>query len=124
MIKNNEYICSVNRFNRPVVLYDTEAIGQRLMELIMMNPGSNPLHPEMGVGIRTYRYGINNLEDLRDRIEDQIATYLPMYQTSDIALILTPDKVLSVEITIGDIVYTYNSAETNNPITLDDIALQ
>ena len=123
MVKNREYLCSVNNFNRPVVINDTQAIGYRLMELIMMDPGDNPLHPEMGVGLRSYRYGINTLKDLENRIAEQIATYLPMYQASNIALVLTPDKVLSVEITVGDTIYSYNTADTNNPITLEDLGL-
>lgn len=120
-IKNREYSFSVDRFNRPVVVNDQVAIGTRLMELIMMEPGDDPLHPDMGVGLRTFRYGVNNLEELRSRVQSQIETYLPFYQNVDIAIIQTPDKVCNIEISIGDMRFIYDSNNTSKPITLDDI---
>lgn len=120
-IKNREYSFSVDKFNKPVVVNDQVAIGTRLMELIMMEPGDDPLHPDMGVGLRTFRYGINNLEELRSRVQSQIETYLPFYQNVNIAIIQTPDKVCNIEISIGDMRFIYDSNNTSKPITLDDI---
>lgn len=120
-IKNREYSFSVNRFNKPVVVKDHDAIGTRLMELIMMEPGDDPLHPDMGVGLKTYRYSLNSLNDLKKRVEDQIATYLPFYQDVNVAIINTPDKICNIEINIGGMIYVYDSENTSKPITLDDI---
>ena len=120
-IKNRECSFSVDKFNKPVVVNDQVAIGTRLMELIMMEPGDDPLHPDMGVGLRTFRYGINNLEELRSRVQSQIETYLPFYQNVNIAIIQTPDKVCNIEISIGDMRFIYDSNNTSKPITLDDI---
>ena len=120
-IKNREYSFGVDKFNRPTVLKDKEAIGTRLMELIMMEPGDDPLHPDMGVGLRTFRYGVNNLEDLRSRVQKQIETYLPFYQNADVAIIRTPDKVVNIEISLGGMKYIYDSNNTSKPITLDDL---
>jgi hypothetical protein len=121
MVKNREYISSIDQYNKPTVLNGDASIGFRLMELIMMNPGDNPLHPEMGVGLRDYRYGINTLTDLEQRIYDQIDTYLPMYRIANINLKLNDEKILSVEISIDDTTYVYDTADTANPITLDQI---
>ena len=120
-IKNREYSFGVDKFNKPIVLKDKEAIGTRLMELIMMEPGDDPLHPDMGVGLVTYRYGVHNLEDLRTRVQKQIETYLPFYQNADIAIIRTPDKVINIEISLGGMKYIYNSKNTSKPITLEDL---
>ena len=120
-IKNREYSFGVDKFNKPTVLKDKEAIGTRLMELIMMEPGDDPLHPDMGVGLRTFRYGVNNLEDLRSRVQKQIETYLPFYQNADVAIIRTPDKVVNIEISLGSMKYIYDSNNTSKPITLDDL---
>ena len=120
-IVNKEYSFGVNSFNRPATVSGQNAIGARLMELITMEPGDDPLHPDMGVGINTFRFGLENLEDLRTRVSDQIDTYLPFYQNVDVAIILTPDKVYNIEITIGDTVYTYDSKSTSKPIKLDDM---
>jgi hypothetical protein len=121
MVKNKEYCCSVNNINRPVELTGNEAIGTRLMNLIMMEPGDDPLHPDMGVGLNTYRYGVNNLSDLQNRVQSQIETYLPFYQNVNVSIIQTPDKVCNIEILIGNTVYIYDSSNTSKPITLSDI---
>lgn len=120
-IKNREYSFGVDKFNKPKVLKDKEAIGTRLMELIMMEPGDDPLHPDMGVGLKTYRYGVTNLEELRARVQKQIETYLPFYQNADVAIIRTPDKVVNIEISLGGMKYIYDSNNTSKPITLDDL---
>lgn len=120
-IKDKEYTFGVNKFKKPNSVTEGNAIGTRLMELIMMEPGDDPLHPDMGVGLKTFRYGINNLDSLKSRVEDQIATYLPFYQNVNVAIITTPDKVCNIEITIGNTLYIYNSNEVTKPIKLEDI---
>ena len=122
-IKNREYTFSVDSFNKPIVVTGNDAIGTKLMQLIMMEPGDDPLHPDMGVGIKTYRYSVNTLNDLKRRVEDQITTYLPMYQSVNVAILRTPDKVVNIEINLGDITYVYDSASMSKPITLDDIQI-
>jgi hypothetical protein len=120
-IKDKEYSCSSNEFNITKSLKGNDAIGARLMELIMMEPGDDPLHPDMGVGLHTFRYGINNLSDLKNRVQKQIETYLPFYQNVDVTIIQTPDKVCNIEISIGNTVYIYDSNNASKPITLSDI---
>ncbi len=120
-VKNREYIFSIDNFNKPVVAEGEMSMGVRLLELIMMEPGSNPLHPEMGVGIRNYRFGIHNLHDLEERITNQIETYLPMAELTNVTILRTPDKVLNIEIEIAGNVYRFDSGSTANPVVLDDI---
>ena len=120
-IVNKEYTFGVNKFKKPNSVKDNNAIGTRLMELMMMEPGDDPLHPDMGVGLKTFRYGVNNLDKLKTRVENQIATYLPFYQNVNVAIIRTPDKVCNIEITIGNTLYVYDSNEVTKPIKLEDI---
>ena len=120
-IVNKEYTFGVNKSKKPNSVTEGNAIGTRLMELLMMEPGDDPLHPDMGVGIKTFRYGINNLDQLKNRVETQIATYLPFYQNVNVALIRTPDKVCNIEITIGNTLYVYDSNDVSKPIRLEDI---
>lgn len=120
-IKNREYTFGVNEYNKPVELNGQHAIGTRLMELIMMEPGDDPLHPDMGVGIKSFRYTQNTLDKLKQRLEDQIATYLPFYQSVNVTIIPTPDKVCNIEIALGGVTYIYDSATSSKPITLEDI---
>lgn len=120
-VKQREYLFSVNEFNEPKKVENKSAIALLLVRLIMMDPGSDPLHPDMGVGIRNYRYSADNLEDLRSRVQTQIETYLPEFQNANVAIIRTPDKVCNIEISIDDITYVYDSSTAPIPITLDDV---
>ena len=117
-----EYLFSVNKFNEPKKMEDKAAISTLLVRLILMEPGSNPLHPTMGVGLKHYRFGVDDtLEDLRMAIQEQIEQFLPEYQSATVALIKTPDNECNIEITIDDVVYVYDSKSAPVPITLPDI---
>lgn len=120
-IKNREYTFGVDNYNKPNCVTGNNAIGTRLMELIMMEPGDDPLHPDMGVGLKTFRFGINNLDKLKERVESQIATYLPFYQNVNVTLIQTPDKICNIEIILGDTTYIYDSSSSTKPIKLNDL---
>ena len=120
-VKQREYLFSVNEFNEPAKVENKSAVALLLVRLIMMDPGSDPLHPDMGVGIRKYRYGLDNLDELQKRVEDQIQTYLPNFQNADVTLIRTPDKVCNIEITINDTTYVYDSSTAPIPISLEQL---
>lgn len=120
-VKQREYLFSVNEFNEPSKVENKSAVALLLVRLIMMDPGSDPLHPDMGVGIRKYRYGLDNLDELQKRVEDQIQTYLPNFQNADVTLIRTPDKVCNIEITIDDTTYVYDSSTAPIPISLEQL---
>ena len=120
-VKQREYLFSVNKFNEPEKVEGKNAIALVLVRLIMLDPGSDPLHPTMGVGIRKYRYGLDNLDELRKTIEYQIETFLPDFQNAEVTLIRTPDHVCNIEITIDDVTYVYDSNTAPIPITLTDI---
>lgn len=121
-IIQREYLFSVNEFKEPSKVENKSAIALSLVRLIMMDPGTDPLHPDMGVGIKKYRYGgAGNIEELRANIEKQIETYLPCYQTANVSIIVTPDKMCNIEITINDTVFVYDSTSAPIPIYLEDI---
>ena len=121
MVKQSEYLVSVNEFKEPKKLEGQSARGLLILRLILMDPGTDQLHPTMGVGIRKYRYGVKNMDELRKSIDYQIRTFLPDFQTVDVTLIQTPDKLLNIEITADDVVYVYDSKTAPIPIKLDDI---
>lgn len=121
-VKAREYLFTTNKYNEPQVVTDKSSIALLLIRLILLNPGADPLHPDMGVGLQDYRYSLNQLEELKSKLEDQIDMFLPDYQDATVALIGTPDKICNIEITIGDTTYVYDSATAPKPIRLDDIA--
>lgn len=120
-VKNRDYCCSISKLNTPVVLENQNAMASRLMCLFMMEPGDDPLHPDMGIGIKSYRYSIGTLEKLRSRIESQLETYLPFYQNANISIITAPDKTCNIEISIGDNLFVYDSSQNTKPIVLQDL---
>lgn len=122
MIKEKEYLLSVDNFNKPEVVSGQRAIGILLLRLILLEPGSDPLHPNMGVGIKNYRYAVDKLEELRKRVQDQINTYLPCFPSSEVVITQTPDHLCNIEITIDNITYIYNSKEAPIKISLEDIS--
>ena len=122
MILEREYTLSITPLNRPEVLKNQEAIAMLLLRLILLNPGSDPLHPDMGVGIINYRYAMGKLDELKRRVEDQIHTYLPCFPAGNVEINITPTKLCNILITIDDVLYTYDSAEAPVPISIDSAA--
>ena len=122
MILEREYTLSITPLNRPEVLKNQEAIAMLLLRLILLNPGSDPLHPDMGVGIINYRYAMGRLDELRQRVEDQIHTFLPCFPAGNVEINITPTKLCNILITIDDVLYTYDSAEAPVPISIDTAA--
>jgi hypothetical protein len=120
-VLQREYLFSVNKYNEPTVAEGKAAIALMLIRLILLDPGSDPLHPQMGVGIKNYRYAFNQLEELRVKIEEQIQTYLPEFQNATVVLTRTEDKLCNIEITINDVVYVYDSATAPIAISLEEI---
>lgn len=120
-IKEREYLISVNEFKEPRKVEKARAIGLLLVRLIVMEPGSDPLHPTMGVGIKKYRYGLNNLEQLRKECQYQIDTFLPCFPNADVEITYTPDKICSIRVTINDMKFVYDTGMTDTPIKLIDI---
>jgi len=120
-IKEREYLMSVDSFKTPKVLKNQDAISMLLLRLILLEPGSDPLHPDMGVGIVKYRYGMNTLDELKKRVEEQIATYLPCFPAASVNLEVTGDHLCNIYITVNDTVYKYDSSEAPVPITIDSV---
>lgn len=120
-IVRKAYALSVDRFKKPKVYTDKEARAVMLMRLLIMEPNTDPLHPDMGVGIRMFRYSMNTLSDLSKRIQDQITTYLPDLSDASVKILVNPDHTCNVHIIIGDDVYLYDSNTAPVPITLSDI---
>ena len=104
--KRKEYCLSLDNFNRPAELNGGEAVAYLIARLIMLEPGSDPLHPTMGVGLVS--------------IKNQISIWLPDFVSdTDISLIVTPDKVLNVEIILKSTeeIYTFSVNPTEHTLS-------
>lgn len=118
-----EYLLDADNFNKPMVLEDKQAIAALLTRLILLEPGTNPLFPTMGVGlVSKYRYLFKDAEPkLKEDIRNQIATFLPEADCTNVNLVYNDDKTIDIEITVDDTVFVYQSSKMI-PITLETIA--
>ena len=122
-VKQREYLLTVDEFANPQVVEGKSAIALLLSRLIILEPGSDPLHPDMGVGIKRFRFNSDKdvLTKIKDAISNQVDTYLPTYQGSDIEISLSEDKILNINITVGDTTYVYTSEVETPTSTISDL---
>lgn len=108
-----EHSLSVNDFKEPRDYKDAQAIFVLIKRLILLNPGTYPNHPDMGVGlIRYWRH--SNMEDttaLQVKIREQIETYLPSLSLYDVSLNKKSNNELSIIIKVGEIVLAMETTE-------------
>ena len=121
MIKEREYCLSVNNYKQPKIYEKEQSIALLLTRLILLNPGSDPLHPEMGVGIINYRYALGMVEELKSKVVDQVKTYLPCFASPQVEIEVTEDKLCNIKITIDDVIYIYDSSNAPIPISLESV---
>lgn len=118
-----EYLISTNEYNLPKEVLGKKAVGVLMVRLLLLEPGTDPMRPEMGVGIVSkYRYMFpDNLADLKKDICDQLARYLYPYQRINIVMEVK-NKELLMDIMIDDTTYKYVIAEQeDNTVTLQEL---
>jgi hypothetical protein len=95
-----------------------------LVRLLLLEPGTNPLHPGMGVGISPkYRYMLSEeLPKLQRRIEEQTAKYLPIdfNAVTDVYLKVKSSGYLQIIITSDEAQYIYDTEFSSTPIEISD----
>ena len=112
-----EYFIGIDEFNHPKVYTDQHATFVLLIRLILLEPGTYPNHPDMGVGlVSRYRFVMKEkLGELQTRIQNQINTYLPEFSAVNVEVSYEEQhKYTQISIMIDEITYkmTYNP-ETN-----------
>ena len=107
VITLREHTISLNEFNRPTILLDQDATCLKLVQLILLEKGTFPTRPDMGLGIVSrYRYSSSeDLEQLKADMEEQMTTYLPELIATEIA-ISESDKEVKIAIVVDDVVYS------------------
>lgn len=119
-----EYLLTTDEFRNPKVISGPLAMGVLITRLLLLIPGTNPRHPDMGVGITTYRFMLESeMYNLQSRIRDQMNTYLPSdYRGSTkVNLTINPNKYLVITIVVDGTSYIYDTEDTDNPVELSDL---
>lgn len=120
-----EYVLSLNDFREPKVLEGKAAIATILVRLILLNPGTMPDRPLMGVGlVEKYRYSFKeNVDELRKEIKRQIQTYLPRYQGAEVNVLLNKDNSLTIGIEIDEVLYQLETSELlDNQLEMNNLS--
>ena len=119
-----DHVVSTNEFKRPVVLKNSMAIGSILLKLLLMDPGTNPLYPKMGVGLgHKYRFiSADDIDIIKSDIENQINTYLPtdIAMQSSVILKIGDRKFLKVIIVIDGNSYSYDTENSSTPVEFSE----
>lgn len=107
-----EHFLSIDPFNQPRTKSGVEADASLVATLFMMKKGSNPLFPDMGFDISSYRY--KDIEEsityIKTEFSIHCSTYLPHIQIDTIDVHRTGNKTLMFAFTI---VNTYSEKKTN-----------
>lgn len=119
-----EYLISTDDYKKPSVIKDKDALAVLIIRLLIMRPGTNPLHPEMGVGIvERYRYSSSdNMPALNSEIEQQIRIFLPNYRFTKVECTMV-DGNIDVEITIDDTLYSFTTQTDDSKLLPGQIKL-
>ena len=120
-----EYLLTTNEFMVPDSVKGSDAYGLLLLRLLLLQPGQNPLHPGMGVGLGPkYRFITeDNMNMLQDRVQEQIDTYLSHDFTvkTTVYMEIKPSHYLKIIITANDTDYIYDTEDSDTPIELSDL---
>ena len=112
-----EYFIGIDEFNHPKVYTDQHATFVLLIRLILLEPGTYPNHPDMGVGlVSRYRFAMKEkLANLQTRIEEQISTYLPEFSAVNVEVSYEKEhKYTQISITIEEITYKMTYTRESN----------
>ena len=116
---NDEYVFSVDQFNKPRQLNTYEKMYTFLVRLFLLEPGTFQSNPTMGIGlISRYRYGDEtDIEQLKQDAKEQISTFLPGLESVDVNVEIKDERNLYINITINGIVYRFNYDSALQSIT-------
>ena len=121
-----EYLLTTNNYLEPDVQEGSDAYAILLTRLLLLEPGTNPLHPDMGVGLGPkYRYlSEDDLPVLQTRIQEQVNTYLPsdfISITQAYLQLKENSKFLQIVIVADDTKYVFDTENSSAPIELQDL---
>ena len=79
-----------------------------------MEKGTYESIPNMGIGIRNYRYNdIENINELKKEIEDQISTYLPYFSLVEVEIKNIDNKTVTFNIVLDDTLVRFKSSSSD-----------
>ena len=94
-----------DNFNQPAIKEDNLALAQLILNLLIMQPGTYPDTPEMGIDIASYLFEFLNTDTItkiQNKIEEQIDLYIPSNNIQKILVMKNNNKYTGkTELIIG-----------------------
>lgn len=108
-----ERLLSVNNYKKPKVLDTPKGNYYNILRLLLMEPGTNPLFPLMGIGIKSKSQFIteDKIQDLQVEINNQIEKYLSNLMATSVELVLDENKSLRISISTEAERYDFSSED-------------
>jgi len=122
--KLREYHVTVDDFKQPKKSEGRKAIGVLIIRLILLEPGTDPVRPEMGLGIVSkYRYmQKDGMDELASNLQQQLSKYLVPYSNVTVEMTMNDNLQLTFDIHIDESTYKYiTSQQESNKITISEL---
>lgn len=106
----NEYLISVDNYKKPKVVSGNKGNYYFILRLMIMEVGTNPLFPLMGLGLRRRCRFIteDEIPDIQIELNKQIETYLPDLMITNISMEMD-NGTLRITISSDEEQYNYSS---------------
>lgn len=113
---------SIDDFNKPKILKDNDAVAVLLVRLILLEPGTLPTHPTLGVGvISRFRYcDTDKLLELENVVKQQIQVFIPEFANVQVKA-ESKGKELYIRINIAGITYQLVTDFDKGTVSLTDM---
>jgi len=92
------------------------------MRLLLLEPGSIPEQPDMGIGIIT-RYlfaDMSSLDQLKLDIQNQVATFLPELMAVTVQ-VYNIEKELRIQITVDGVLYSFDTNSLGKTLNISNL---
>jgi len=127
-----EFYLKINDFQKIDTIEGLYALARLIQTLCILEPGSYPNHPEMGVGIANFKFEYadeQTLGEIKSRIETQISKYIGTSFISNIQTKMLLDEKtkkenkIAVDIELTEVgknfVLTFENSEITGKIISD-----
>ena len=109
-MKQEDMLLSLNDYNTPKVVTDTELMNIKILRLLLLEPGTYPDQPDRGFGIQSrYRYMLfdeASLIEFKTELKRCIDQWFPTGNNVEIYVSLEK-KIMNIGIVINDVFYEY-----------------
>lgn len=118
----DELILGFNNFKEPDTKENYMALAQKILNLLLLEPGTYPDSPEMGINISKYQFELltpDILSSIQNDINTQVNRYIPSNNIQKIAVFQNNNsKTNAIELIIGFAIGSVNTSsgefEINN----------